>query len=135
MTLEAVDRRPGKGIIRVHAGTYRPEKPGQAFVRNGVDDRGADSSYHDTIFWRNDRDGGACAAGRYELVIHSAKGVIRCLIGGCEVDDLLHNVSRSANTFGAPDPDFDDSFRPRHRDYRGVGYRPPLQLRPSKSSS
>lgn len=30
--LEAVARRPGKGTIRVHAGTYRPAVPGQAFV-------------------------------------------------------------------------------------------------------
>ena len=30
--LEAVARRPGKGTIRVHAGTYRPATAGQAFL-------------------------------------------------------------------------------------------------------
>src|SRR5436309_2231658 len=30
--LEAVARRPGKGTIRVHPGTYRPAAPGQAFI-------------------------------------------------------------------------------------------------------
>ena len=30
--LESVARRPGKGTVRVHAGTYRPVAPGQAFL-------------------------------------------------------------------------------------------------------
>jgi hypothetical protein len=91
--------------------------------RNGVDDRGTGSTYHDTIFWRNNREGGASPAGRYELVVNSVEGVIGCMIGGGEIDDPLKLISRSANTFGAPDPDFDASFRPHHPSYQDVGYR------------
>jgi hypothetical protein len=93
--------------------------------RNGVDDRGTGSTYRDTIFWRNNREGGASPAGRYELVVNAPEGVTGCMIGGGEIDDPLNKISRSANTFGAPDPDFDANFRPRHPSFQTVGYRPP----------
>jgi hypothetical protein len=92
--------------------------------RNGVDDRGAGSSYRDTIFWRNNRGGGASPAIRYELAVSSAEGVNGCAIGGSTACDLLRNVSRSANTFDAPDPVFDASFRPHQPEYQAIGYRP-----------
>jgi hypothetical protein len=90
--------------------------------RNAVDDRGAGSSYHHTIFWRNNRSGGASPAVRYELAVSSA-AVVGCSIGGCEIGDLLGNVSQRANIFGSPDPDFDAGFRPRSTAYSGIGYR------------
>jgi hypothetical protein len=91
--------------------------------RNGVDDRGTGSSYDHTIFWRNNREGGASPAVRYELAVSSA-AVVACSIGGCEVGDWLGNVSRSANTFESPSPEFDAGYGPRAAAYRGIGYRP-----------
>jgi parallel beta helix pectate lyase-like protein len=93
--------------------------------RNGVDDRGSGSSYRGTIFWRNNREGGASPPGRYELVVNRAEAVTACFIGGAPVGDLLGNINRSANTFGSPDPGFDADFRPRSAAYKGVGYLPP----------
>jgi Right handed beta helix region len=92
--------------------------------RNGVDDRGIGSSYRDTIFWRNDRDGGVGPTMRYELIVGSPEGVAGCFIGGGEATDPLRNVNRSTNRFDVPNPDFDVQFRPRHRAFDGVGYRP-----------
>jgi hypothetical protein len=93
--------------------------------RNGVNDLGTGSTYHDTIFWRNNKEGGASPEKPYELVVNSAEGVTGCMIGDGEIDDPLHTIPRSANTFGAPAPDFDARFRPRHPSYNGIGYRPP----------
>ncbi len=95
--------------------------------RNGVDDRGTGSSYRDTIFWRNDREGGAGPAMRYELIVGSPEGVSGCFISGGESNDPLRNVGRSNNRFDVPNPDFDLRFRPRHPAYGRVGYRPTEQ--------
>jgi hypothetical protein len=98
--------------------------------RNAVHDRGSGSSYHDTIFWRNNREVCASHDVRYEVaVINSAQGVTGCYIGGSAVGDPLRKISRSANTFDPPDPDFDAGFRPRHPAYKDVGYRPGPGLR------
>jgi hypothetical protein len=91
--------------------------------RNGVDDRGSDSTYRETIFWRNNRGGGTGNHASYELAISSGEGVTGCFIDR-EAGDLLANLSRSFNTFGAPDPNFDADYRPRHHAYRGIGFRP-----------
>jgi hypothetical protein len=92
--------------------------------RNGVDDRGEASSYSDSIFWRNTREGGASPPGRYELLVGSADGVAGCFISGSSVGDPLGRVSRSANTFECPDPGFDAGFQPHNAAFKGVGYRP-----------
>ena len=118
---------PGFGALTVLSGC-RATVSGCTFTgnRNGVDDRGAKSSYRDSIFWRNNRGGGASPAGRFELAVSS--GMVKgCSIGGGEIGDLLGNVSPSANTFGSPDPAFDASFRPRASAYQGIGYRPKLK--------
>lgn len=128
-------RGPGYGALTVFPGC-RATVSHCTFTgnRNGVDDRGTGSSYRDSIFWRNDRDGGASSPVRYELVVHSPEAVFGCLISGGEDCDLLHNVSHSVNTFGAPDPTFDAGFRPLDPAYRGVGYRPPLTGRSAKAA-
>jgi hypothetical protein len=115
---------PGYGALTVLAGC-RATVSRCTFSgnRNGVDDRGTGSSYDHTIFWRNNREGGASPAGRYELAVSSG-AVVACSIGGPEVGDLLGNVSRSANTFGSPGPKFDADYRPRAAAYEGIGYRP-----------
>jgi hypothetical protein len=125
---------PGYGALSVFPGC-RATVSECTFTgnRNGVDDRGTGSSYHKSIFWRNNQAGGVSPVRRYELVVHSAEGVVGCLIGGSDGGDSLQNISPSANTFGAPDPDFDAGFRPRHAQYKGVGYRPPTGLGPGQS--
>jgi hypothetical protein len=127
---------PGYGALTVFPGC-RATVSRCTFTgnRNGVDDRGTGSSYRDTIFWRNDREGGASLPVRYELVVHSAEAVAGCVIGANEAGDPLHNVSRSANTFGAQDPEFDAAFRPQHPAYMNVGYRPRKTLRSGKTPS
>jgi hypothetical protein len=92
--------------------------------RNGVDDRGIESSYADSIFWRNTREGGASPAGRYELVVAGSEGVTGCFIGGNEMGDPLARISRAANTIECPDPGFDANFVPHNAAFKGVGYRP-----------
>ena len=97
--------------------------------RNAVDDRGTGSVYTRSIFWRNNRSGGATRPERYELIVHSAAGVTGCSIGGSEVDDPISKISRSANTFACPDPEFGPDFRPRNPLFKGVGYRPRPETR------
>jgi hypothetical protein len=41
-----------------------------------------------------------------------------------DINDRLGNVSRTANTFDPPDPQFDAEYVPRAPQYAGVGYRP-----------
>jgi hypothetical protein len=56
--------------------------------------------------------------------------VKRCFING-EIDDLRETVTRDANTFGAPDPQFDAQFIPRAAAYASAGYRPVDKKRPA----
>jgi hypothetical protein len=91
--------------------------------RNGVDDRGSGSTYSETIFWRNNQGGGTGNQPTYEVAIWTAEGMTGCFIDR-ETGDLLANVSRSSNTFGAPDPNFDADYRPRNEACQGVGFRP-----------
>ena len=80
--------------------------------RNGVDDRGAGSTYRDSIFWNNSRAGGTGDHANYEVAIRSAEGVTGCFIDS-RASDILGNVSRSANTFCNLDPGFDENYHPR----------------------
>jgi hypothetical protein len=116
---------PGYGALTVFPGC-RATVSRCTFTgnRNGVDDRSTTSTYRDTIFWQNNQSGGASPPGRYELVTRSPQGVTGCMIGGGEEADPLRNINRSANMFGAPDPEFDADFRPRHPAYQRAGYRP-----------
>jgi parallel beta helix pectate lyase-like protein len=90
---------------------------------NGVDDVGKGSTYVDSIFWRNTARGGISPDRRYEIDIEDGAGVKGCFIHG-EIDDLRGTVARDANTFGAPDPQFDAQFVPRAPNYANAGYRP-----------
>lgn len=90
---------------------------------NGVDDKGH-SRYVRSLFWRNVAVGGISPGRRYELDVLRGEGVTDCFVAG-DIEDLKGTVDRSVNTFDAPDPDFDDAFRPRSPAYAGIGYRPP----------
>jgi len=90
---------------------------------NGVDDKGRGNSYTNTIFWRNNIQGGINPGGRYEIDILDGSGVSGCLLGG-DISDLRASVDRDKNFLDAPDPDFDHLYRPRAREYAGAGYRP-----------
>ncbi len=91
---------------------------------NGADDKGTGSLYVDSIFWQNVKGGGVAPGERYELDILEAGGVTGCLLNGA-VLDLRGTIDDARNQFAAPDPDFDEQFRPRAPEYAGVGYRPP----------
>jgi len=91
---------------------------------NGVDDRSTGSIYENSIFWRNDIEGGISRGPRYELDLTDGAGVRGNFING-EVGDLRGNVSRVENEFTTRDPLFDDNYVPRDPAYAQVGYRPP----------
>ncbi|TFH21803.1 MAG: right-handed parallel beta-helix repeat-containing protein [Myxococcales bacterium] len=91
---------------------------------NGVDDRGPGNVYLRSIFWKNDRGGGISPGARYELDILNASRVENCFING-ETNDLRGTLDAERNVLDAPDPRFDDSYRPRSPVYADVGYRPP----------
>ena len=90
---------------------------------NGVDDNGLGSSYVDSIFWRNTRDGGISPGARYELDIMDVSGVRGSFIHGA-INDLRGRIDRELNTFDPPDPRFDAKYVPRAPEYANVGYRP-----------
>jgi hypothetical protein len=41
-----------------------------------------------------------------------------------EINDLRGTISKDANTFDPPDPQFDSQFVPRAAQYAKAGYRP-----------
>jgi hypothetical protein len=90
---------------------------------NGADDKGTGNVYADSIFWRNTKSGGISPDRRYELDILDGRNVSNCFLRG-EIADLRGTIDASKNTIDAPDPDFDESYRPRAETYANVGYRP-----------
>jgi len=92
--------------------------------RNAVDDLNGRNLYIDNIFWRNDVPGGAVSGERYELLLADGSGVSGCLVGG-RLEDLSGTVDPRRNDLAAPDPRFDEAYRPHDSRYEGVGYRPP----------
>jgi hypothetical protein len=93
---------------------------------NGADDKGTGSVYTGSIFWMNTKSGGISPKERYELDILDGKNVSGCFFQGV-ISDLRNTISVSANTFDAPDPEFDSSYRPRAEVYANAGYRPDIQ--------
>jgi hypothetical protein len=91
--------------------------------RNGIDDLGNSSSYSHCIFYNNTIDGGLAPAPRYDLTLLHGGRVEHCFFGGSVVDSDKA-ISRQANTFNAPDPQFDEVFVPRNAVYEDAGYRP-----------
>jgi hypothetical protein len=90
---------------------------------NGTDDKGVENVYTDSIFWMNTQSGGISTGGRYELDILDGLKVNGCFFRG-KTSDPRGTISPTSNTFDAPNPDFDASYRPRAKDYANVGYRP-----------
>ncbi|MGE3310886.1 MAG: right-handed parallel beta-helix repeat-containing protein [Limisphaerales bacterium] len=114
----------GSGAVTVFPGSFiLLDRCTLTANRNGLDDRGSRSVVRNCIFWRNNLPGGARSGSRYELDIARAALVERCFIGG-DQPDLRRTIDPNRNTLHCPDPDFDDAFRPRHPDFKGVGYRP-----------
>lgn len=95
---------------------------------NGVDDMSVGNSYGQSIFWRNQADGGISPEGRYEVALRDGKSLRGCFVGG-NIPDLQDNISRRINTFDPPDPQFDAEYRPTSPAYKDVGYRPPESAR------
>jgi hypothetical protein len=93
---------------------------------NGADDKGLGNTYSSSIFWMNTKAGGISPKARYEIDILDGRKVTNCFIHGT-IGDLRGTINASTNTLNAPDPEFDDSFRPRSQSYTHVGYRPESQ--------
>lgn len=91
--------------------------------RNGVDDRGIGSTYRDTIFWHNDRAGGACVPDQFEFRVRLPSEVRGCVIGGSSPPSA-ERLRGADNALGSPDPAFDSAYRPHHRQCKGAGWRP-----------
>ena len=91
--------------------------------RNGVDDSGAGSIYEDSIFWMNNAKGGWPTGARYEVDIKDTGIVRRCFLNGDTID-LNGNLDSTKNSLGCPDPEFDEFFRPRAKEFVDAGYRP-----------
>ena len=90
---------------------------------NGVDDKGRGNIYRDSIFWKNTAPGGISEGQRYEIDITDGSGVSDCWLNG-EVNDLRNTVDQKRNVLDAPDPEFDDRYRPQAKEYNNVGYHP-----------
>ena len=90
---------------------------------NGADDQGDGSVYVDSIFWMNNAWDQSRPGGPYELDILDADNVKGCYLKG-ETDDLRGTLDRDHNVLDAPDPHFDELYRPTAKEYKGVGYRP-----------
>jgi hypothetical protein len=118
------NKKHGSGALTVFPGSLCTVRD-STFTRNwnGVDDKGPGNRYENCIFWDNTAGDGIAPGGRYELDILNGKRVTGCLISGM-IDDLRGSIDPSRNVLGAPDPDFDEAFRPRAEPYQGVGYRP-----------
>jgi len=120
---EPYNARHGSGALTVFPGSkVRVTECTLTDNWNGVDDKGQGNHYQHSIFWQNTRSGGMAPEGRYELDIVDGKNVSGCFFGGDTVD-LRGTIDPEANRLDAPDPEFDEWFRPRSPAYEGVGYR------------
>ena len=90
---------------------------------NGADDQGRGSRYRDCIFWKNTASDGSRPGVPYEVDIYDASLVKGCFLNGT-INDLQDRLDPQKNTLNAPDPEFDDQFRPQNEDYAKAGYRP-----------
>lgn len=91
--------------------------------RNGIDDSSLENFYEDSIFWNNNAAGGWPVKARYELDLADGSGVRGCFIQG-DIIDLKGTVDPKKNVLECNDPEFDAEFRPRAKEFAGVGYRP-----------
>ncbi len=117
-------RKHGSGALTVFSSSRCVVK-NSTFTRNwnGVDDEGKGNRYENCIFWDNTAEGGVARGDRYEIDIENGKSVSGCFVNGT-IDDLRESIDPDVNVLDAPDPEFDEDFRPRAKEYEGVGYRP-----------
>jgi len=123
----------GSGALTVFPGSQAQVR-NCTFVNNwnGVDDHGSGSTYENCIFWKNSAGDGSRPGGPYELDILDASGVRNCFLRGDRID-LRSTIDTENNHFDAPDPQFDQEYRPHAAAYSGVGYRP-TELNSAKES-
>lgn len=114
----------GSGALTVFPGA-RVEVRDCTFTDNwnGVDDKGRGSAYRNTIFWMNVRTGGMALGRRYEVDLLDSRRFSGCFVRG-QIDDLRGTLDPERNVLQAPDPQFDEHYRPQDPAYAGVGYRP-----------
>ena len=114
----------GSGALTVFPGA-RVEVRDCTFTDNwnGVDDKGRGSAYRNTIFWMNVRTGGMALGRRYEVDLLDSRRFSGCFVRG-QIDDLRGTLDPERNVLQAPDPQFDEHYRPQAPAYAGVGYRP-----------
>ena len=117
----------GSGALTVFPGA-RVEVRNCTFTDNwnGVDDKGRGSAYSNTIFWMNVRGGGIAPGSRYEVDLLDSRRFSGCFIRG-QIDDLRGTLDPERNVLQAPDPQFDEHYRPQAPTYAGVGYRPVVE--------
>ena len=117
-------RENGSGALTVFSDSIvHAENCTFAYNWNGVDDKSSRNTYQSCIFWMNTLAGGISTGPRYELDILSGVNVRNCFIHG-QTNDLRGSLSSESNTLDAPDPKFDEQFRPLSSDYKNAGYRP-----------
>lgn len=112
--------------------------------RSAVDDRSTESTYRNSIFWKNTRTGGLAKGSPYEMDLAGGFVGVRgfedligakmpagertpalveeCFFHGA-IDDLRGCIPRHCNRFESPDPDFSEQFYPRNPLYAKAGYR------------
>ena len=114
----------GSGALTVFPGA-RVEVRDCTFTDNwnGVDDKGRGSAYRNTIFWMNVRAGGIAPGSRYEVDLLDSRRFSGCFVRG-QIDDLRGTLDPKRNVLQAPNPQFDENYRPQAPAYAGVGYRP-----------
>jgi hypothetical protein len=71
----------------------------------------------------NNAKGGWPTGGRYEVDIKDTCIVRRCFLNGDTID-LNGNLDSTRNSLACPDPEFDEFFRPRAKEFVNAGYRP-----------
>ena len=71
----------------------------------------------------NVRGGGIAPGSRYEVDLLDSRRFSGCFVHG-QIDDLRGTLDPKRNVLQAPDPQFDEHYRPQAPTYAGVGYRP-----------
>lgn len=92
--------------------------------RNGIDDMGGESSYFDSIFYGNDKEGGAFPSRRFDLGLEEGGRVKGCFFGGLTIDPK-GVIAKQENVLNAPNPHFDSNFNPTTAGYEKAGFHKP----------
>ena len=92
--------------------------------RNGVDDMSGLCEYSDSIFARNQMEGGTPGQQRFELDLQRGGRVGTCVIIG-RLQERQTPISTSGNMTNPPGFRLDDDFVPQGTSFENIGYRPP----------